>query len=565
MPVHEVNDSGADAMLREQILRTTLCSGLPDVCLSAKELQLRNEMQEAIVGDWRTEQILARCDQPGCVGGAQCREKRVARTKRLVARSMLGRKLTPPVESRCWKFGPPARSVLLMTAFHRLLPRAVPVRLRQARLPNDPSQNDQWKQLHGFRVRKTHEWVNSPACVADLHLSLQALLNTWLIMAWIMSRDSRPHPDLRHAEVFYGQEAALPPLAGPKSQFQVCKEFVCQAMSPVYKAQVQAAGLLDPAKEAAHWHAFFSFTPKCRELGIKDIWRCVLPAASRVNRKVLRSGIQAFPLYFAAWISDDANECDESQQALRCKRKCCCQRGLHEMRATFRTPSMINSAECKVVAQEVVEQCDFSMFDCQLFHKCNRSVLEETCGHPVGLSYLSLLHMAGCVSSLHERPMAALQGAKRPRGGPPKETCFVKQARMDGWNAYVRYSKPVCRREDMQDEIKSGRRMKRLAEQCDDIKKVPASRTTWDDLALLDKQVAVDHCAILRENRKEQAKRKKKAAQAPPDNDEQQCPRGLWDLGARELPMRLELHAEPAIDEIGLAALASNHGPSHGF
>ena len=117
----------------------------------------------------------------------------------------------------------------------------------------------------------------------------------------------------------------------------------------------------------------------------------------------------------------------------------------------------------------------------------------------------------------------------------------------------------------MQEEIESGRRMKRLAEQCDDIKKVLASRTTWDDLALLDKQVAVDHCAILRENRKEQAKRKKKAAQAPPDNDEQQCPRGLWDLGARELPMRLELHAEPAIDEIGLAALASNHGPSHGF
>ena len=78
------------------------------------------------------------------------------RAKQLVGKAMFAKKIVTPAENRWWKFAPPARILLLLAAFHRLLPRAMPLRLRGVGRQQAPSadglpgNSDSRQQLHGI-------------------------------------------------------------------------------------------------------------------------------------------------------------------------------------------------------------------------------------------------------------------------------------------------------------------------------------------------------------------------------------------------------------------------------
>ncbi len=133
-------------------------------------------------------------------------------------------------------------------------------------------------------------------------------------------------------------------------------------------------------------------------------------------------------------------------------------------------------------------------------HKSNRALLGECCGHPVSLPYLLLLHMAGCVKSLHDRSLPP--GHQKRRGRPPNETARVKRARIDAWNAFVRYNPPACPRSEMARVIKEGVHMQNLGARWNQVKNNPVLKKPWEDLAVCDKQQAVHQCSLLREERR---------------------------------------------------------------
>ena len=233
--------------------------------------RLREELLSSLVGDWVSEQIRYHCRVEGCPGGAQCKEHAINHVLYLILQTAMGKKIVVPSSSRWWKCSPLARQLALGLGIHNIFARACPAKYAQhsSGAPQDLPDNDAdpimnmddcWQEIHGWRVRKTHEFFCRADTCCNLLVFLRALEVPHMIMRWLMKYETK----------------TLGKLHPEKTRQQVAIEFVQPEISPATEA-LSFGGKLLSTDCLDYWAACVAYNPGAHSRFIRQIWQSTLP------------------------------------------------------------------------------------------------------------------------------------------------------------------------------------------------------------------------------------------------------------------------------------------------
>lgn len=441
------NDSSPqdrDQEVAEHILRLTLCKGLPDDMLSARDLDVKADMLSVFSGDWTSDVVRYRCRDPDCPGGAACKKKATDKMMRLLLETVFAKKVVIPSLNRWWRFTPVARQVLLGVAIHGVWAHGAPSRTaaagpEQADGAEAGGADDTWHAVHKFRVRKTFEFLKRGDAAGSLILILQSLGPAHLIMAWIM-----------------GHMGAQPRQGTSKAQ--VLRDFAQPSTSPIWKALSMGSDLL---RSESAWTALWAFHRGARSDAILPVWQAMLPSIAVIFSRA-RGFVESWPLKLLGLLSSDAAVQDAVAKEFCSLRQCCLPRGILALRAAVECPGDCKTSWFKSVVSEFASQVDVANFDQETNHASMRSMLGTGEGKSYAFPQAAMMHMGHELGKAHSAAVAAAAGMPKNKVGRPKAS-KTKRRRYDAWNAFVAENRPSATPGEGSQSIRSGDHLKRLS------------------------------------------------------------------------------------------------------